>query len=92
VTALVLQAVAAVAGLALAASVVLGKLGQRKPPVPLPSFAPSLVSQVPQTSLNQDMHTVLSLADRLKAVGCDKGVELAKQLLDTMLAHREGRA
>lgn len=87
---IVLQGVAAVAGLALAASFVAGKLGQKKHAFPLPTpHAPA--GQVPQTSLNQDMHTVLSLADRLKIVGCDKGVELAKQLIDVMLAHREGK-
>ena len=33
----------------------------------------------------KDMHTVLDLAARLKAVGCTEGVALCQQLIDVML-------
>lgn len=89
-TALAIQIVAAAAGLALAVSVALNRLTTSRHGVPLPTN-PTSPGPVPQTSLNQDMHTVLSLADRLKAVGCEDGVKLAKQLIDTMLAYRESK-
>lgn len=36
-----------------------------------------------------DMHTVLELAARLKAVGCTEGVSLCQELLDVFLSTKE---
>ena len=35
----------------------------------------------------KDMHVVLDLATRLRAVGCSEGVALCQQLLDVMLGN-----
>jgi hypothetical protein len=39
-----------------------------------------------------DAHTVLEIANRLKASGCDKGVALCQQLIDVMLSPEGGKA
>lgn len=39
----------------------------------------------PQEGLTKDAHTVLEIAQRLRAAGLNKGVELCKQLLDVMI-------
>ena len=51
---------------------------KRLPKVSLPS-----IGKVAGTS---DMHTVLDIAERLKAAGHGKAVELCKELIDEMLA------
>jgi hypothetical protein len=38
-----------------------------------------------QDSLTKDAHTVLEIAQRLRAAGLNKGVDLCKQLLDVMI-------
>lgn len=38
-----------------------------------------------QDSLTKDAHAVLEIAQRLRAAGLNKGVDLCKQLLDVMI-------
>jgi len=48
------------------------------------SILPSAQS-TPQEGLTKDAHTVLEIAQRLRAAGLNKGVDLCKQLLDVMI-------
>ena len=45
-----------------------------------------------KTDTLADAHTVLEIAQRLKAVGCNKGVALCQQLIDVMLQPAEKKA
>lgn len=59
-------------------------VASKKQPRPTPD-APE--ADAPETESLADMRTILELAARLKAQGCDEGVALCQQLLDVMLGN-----
>lgn len=67
----------------------LARQGGKKPkpgqPVPQPE-------QPEEDSSLADMRTILELASRLKARGCDAGVSLCQQLIDVMLGSSPTKA
>lgn len=80
----ILRIVAALAAVALVAAPAVAKVAAQ-----VAAWRPSTPADPEKPGVSQkDMHLVLDLAARLKAVGCADGVSLCQQLLDVMLKVR----